>query len=273
MGSRSRYLWLLPSAALLGVILALPLLKGLAGGVPGIGDALRDPAVGRAAWNTCLFAGISVPLELGLGLAFALLLNRDFRGRGLARALAILPWALPTAVMALSWRWIFSDSWGIANDLPRALGLLEEPVPWLGRPGTAMAALIAADVWKTTPFVTLILLAGLQGVPSDLYEAMSLDGAGPVRRFFWVTLPLLRPSIALALVFRLIQALGIFDLVWVLTGGGPADATRTISLEAYDSVFRHLEPGRGAAVTLLAAAGMFAVALVLGALARGRGDA
>lgn len=270
MGSNSRYLWLLPAAALLGLVLAVPLAVGLAGGVGGAWDVLRDRSVGRAAWNTLVFAGFSVTLEMGLGLAFALLLNRDFRGRGLARAMAILPWALPTAVMAMSWRWIFSDSWGIANDLPRTLGLMSEPVAWLGRPATAMAALIAADVWKTTPFVTLILLAGLQGMPRDLHEAMSLDGAGPVRRFLWVTLPLLRPAIALALVFRLIQALGIFDLVWVLTGGGPADATRTVSLEAYDSVFRHLEPARGAAITLVSAAFIFAVALTLGALARGR---
>ena len=270
MQSKARYAWLLPAAALLGVVLAVPLAAGLAGGLAGTGSVLRDRAVGRAAWNTLVFAGVSVPLEMGLGLVFALLLNLEFRGRGMARAVAIVPWALPTAVMAMSWRWIFSDSWGIANDLPRTLGLMSEPVAWLGRPATAMAALIAADVWKTTPFVTLILLAGLQGVPRDLHEAMSLDGAGPARRFFWVTLPLLRPAIALALVFRLIQALGIFDLPWVLTGGGPADATRTVSLEAYDSVFRHLEPARGAAITLVAAAGIFAVALALGALAHGR---
>ncbi len=264
------YAWLAPAAVLLVLVVAGPLAAGLASGAGGVGAAWADPYVRRAAWNTLVFAAVSVPLELALGLAFALLLNVEFRGRGAARAVAILPWALPTAVMAMSWRWIFSDSWGIANDLPRALGLIDHPVSWLGRPGSAMAACIIADVWKTTPFVTLILLAGLQSIPRDLHEAMELDGAGPVRRFALVTLPLLRPAIALALTFRLIQALGIFDLVWVLTGGGPADSTRTLALEAYDSVFRHLQPARGAAVTLIAAAAMLFAALGLGAVARGR---
>lgn len=273
MRSSARFAWLLPAALLLGAVLAAPLAAGLAGGLGRVGDVVRDPALARAARNTLVFAGLSVPLEMALGLAFALVLDRTFRGRGLARAVAILPWALPTAVMAMSWRWIFSDSWGVANDLPRALGAIDEPIAWLGRPGTAMAALVVADVWKTTPFVTLILLAGLQSVPRDLHEAMGLDGAGPVRRFVWITLPHLRPAIALALVFRLIQALGIFDLVWVLTGGGPADATRTVSLEAYDSVFRSVDPARGAAVTLVSAAGIFVVALAAGALARGRASA
>jgi multiple sugar transport system permease protein len=165
--------------------------------------------------------------------------------------------------MAMSWKWIFDPAAGIAN---AALGT---DVAWLGRPWTAFGAILIADVWKTTPFATIILLAGLQSVPRDLHEAMSVDGAGPARRFLWITLPLLRPAIALALTFRLIQALGVFDLVYVMTGGGPADATRTVAVYIYQTTVTFYEPEYGAALTILAAAGAFVVSLAAGAAARG----
>ncbi|MBI3270030.1 MAG: sugar ABC transporter permease [Planctomycetes bacterium] len=257
-----RYLYFAPAAALLGGVLALPLAIGLARGTGHWGALFRDAALPRIALTTLSFAGASVVLELGLGLAFALLLHRTFRLRGPVRAAALVPWALPTAVMAMSWRWIFNDTYGLANDLAVRLGVLERGIAWLGRPGTAFAAIVVADVWKTTPFVTLLLLAGLQSIPEDLYEALSLDGAGPILRFRMVTLPLLRPALALAVAFRLIQALGAFDLVWVLTGGGPADATRTIALYIYDQQFRYLDSGYAAALT--GAFGLATLALAAG---------
>ncbi|MBI2900208.1 MAG: sugar ABC transporter permease [Planctomycetes bacterium] len=258
---------------LLGLVLAVPLGISLSQGAGRFGELVSDPMLLKVAGTTGAFAAASVSLEILLGLLFALVLHRTFRLRGWVRAVALLPWALPTAVMAMSWRWIFNDTYGVANDLPLRLGLLREPIAWLGRPATAFAALVAADVWKTTPFVTLILLAGLQSIPRDLHEAMEVDGAGPVRRFFWITLPMLRPAIAVALTFRLIQALGIFDLVWVMTGGGPADSTKTVSLYVYDHAFRYLDGGYGAALTCAAAAAFFAVAAGAGALARGRARA
>jgi multiple sugar transport system permease protein len=266
----TRLLFLLPAAALVGGLIGAPLALTIARAAGHYGEALADPRLGHAALVTAAFAAVSVTLEMALGLLVALALDAAWRMRGLLRAIAILPWALPSAVMALSWRWIFNDTAGLATALAMAAGLTDEPVAWLGRPALAFAAVVAADVWKATPFVTIILLAGLQSIPRDLYEAMSLDGAGPVRRFVWVTLPLLRPAIALALSFRLIQAVGVFDLVWVMTGGGPADATRTVALYIYDVVFRFVRPDYGAAVTALVAVALLVLATAAGLLTRGR---
>jgi multiple sugar transport system permease protein len=262
--------FLLPAATLLGGLVGVPLVLTVVHAVGHCGEAFADPRLGHAALVTVAFAAVSVTLEMTLGLLFALALDAAWRMRGLLRAIAVLPWALPSAVMALSWRWIFNDTAGLATALAMAAGLTDQPVAWLGRPGLAFATVVVADVWKATPFVTIILLAGLQSIPRELYEAMSLDGAGPVRRFVWLTLPLLRPAIALALSFRLIQAVGVFDLVWVMTGGGPADATRTVALYIYDVVFRFVRPDYGAAVTALVAVALVTIATLAGLLARGR---
>ncbi len=253
-----KHLYLAPAGALLLAVVALPLALALPAGLPYVADAMAERAVLDSAARTAAFAAVSVALELGLGLCFALALDQSFRLRGAARAVALLPWTLPTAVMAMSWRLLLNDTYGIVSE------------PWLARPGGAFAALVVADVWKTTPFVTLLLLAGLQSVPRDLHEAMSLDGAGPFRRFFWITLPALRPALAVAVAFRLIQALGIFDLPWVLTGGGPADSTRTIAMVVYDHCFRFGDPARGSAIALVALAGMFVVVAAASRLAAGR---
>jgi multiple sugar transport system permease protein len=268
--SRSASLYLLPAVALLGAVLALPLAATFPAAVRHLPEVARDPSLGQITRNTLIFTGVSVSIELVLGVLFALILHERFRGRGAVRAIALLPWALPTAVMAMAWRWIFNDTYGVAVDLPVRLGLADATVPWLGRPAGAFAALVLADVWKTTPFVTILALAGLQSIPRDLYEAIAIDGAGPVRRFIWVTLPLLRPAIALALVFRIIHAIGIFDLVWVLTGGGPANATKTIAVYIYEQTFQFGQIGYGAALTVLTAAAMLALALAVSAVVRGR---
>jgi multiple sugar transport system permease protein len=265
-----RYLYLAPASALLTVVLSIPLLFSIFQSAGHYSEIASDPGLLNVSKNTLLFSFISVFVELALGLAFALVLHQSFALRGTARAMALIPWALPTAVMAMSWKWIFNDVYGVANDLLIRVGLLDHGIAWLGRAETAFAALIVADVWKTTPFIAIILLAGLQSIPKDLYEAMSLDGAGPIRRFFWITLPMLRPAIALAVTFRLIQALGVFDLVWVLTGGGPADETKTIALHIYENVFRFLNPGYAAALTMVTAAGIFGIAAGVGALLRGK---
>jgi multiple sugar transport system substrate-binding protein len=193
--------------------------------------------------NTTLFTFLSVPFEFFLGLLMALFIHLPFRGRNLARLFVLIPWALPTAVMAMTWQWMFNNPFGVINDVLVRAGFLSTPLDWLSTPKGAMVAALFADIWKTTPFVIIILLAGLQSIPKELEESLSLDGAGPLRRFFHLTLPMLTPFIRVALIFRVIHAAGIFDLIWVLTKGGPADSTRTLSLYLYDLAFRYDEIG------------------------------
>jgi multiple sugar transport system permease protein len=198
--------------------------------------------------NSTVFTVASVILELILGMAIALVLNQPFRGRGVVRTFAILPWALPTALIGLVWAWIFNDQFGLANDLLLRLGLIQSGINWLGDPMLAMVSLILADVWKTTPFISILLLAGLQSIPQDLYEAHAIDGATPWQSFRQITLPLLLPQMLIAALFRFTQAFGMFDLVSVMTGGGPGGATEMISLYVYSTLMRYLDFGYGAAL-------------------------
>ncbi len=210
-----------------------------------------DGRFGQSLQNTLIFTFISVTLELILGMVIALVLHQSFRGRGFVRTVAILPWALPTAVMGLAWAWIFNDQYGIVNDLLLRLGLIDQKINWLGNPTLAMLALISADVWKTTPFISIILLAGLQAIPQDLYEAHALDGANSWQSFYQMTLPLLKPQLLIAALFRFAQAFGIFDLVQVMTGGGPAGATETLSMYIYTTIMRYLDFGYGSALVVV----------------------
>lgn len=262
--TRERVLSLLPAAVLLALVVALPIARVAALSLmrTELGEGFRLEFAGLEPYarlwqdgrwwtslrNTAVFTASSVAVEMVLGVAFALLLHRSFRGRGLARAIVVLPWALPTAVMALAWSWIFNDSFGVANDVLQRLGLAREPIAWLGHGGTAMVAMVAADVWKTTPFVTLIVLAGLQAIPHEVIEAARVDGLGARQRLARITLPLLAPSLIVALAFRMVQAYGAFDLVYVMTGGGPGGATETVSLYAYQNYFRYLDFGYGSAI-------------------------
>jgi multiple sugar transport system permease protein len=175
-----------------------------------------------------------------LGLGFALAMSRAFRGRGVMRAAVLVPWALPTVVAGLLWRFLFDPQAGIAGN-----------VAWFNRAGTAWVPVILADVWKTTPFVALLLLAGLQGIDPALHEAAEVDGAGPWRRFRRITLPLLKPAFLVALIFRTLDAFRVFDLVYVLTGGGPGTSTEPISIYTFDAFFSNLRFGYGAALSVI----------------------
>jgi multiple sugar transport system permease protein len=205
----------------------------------------------QSFWTTTLFTSTSVAVELLLGLGIALVLNQQFRGRGLVRTIAILPWALPTALIALAWAWIFNDQFGVANDILIRFGLTKSGVNWLGEPTLATIAIVFADVWKTTPFISILLLAGLQAIPGDLYEAHAIDGASPWQSFCFITLPLLMPQILIAMLFRFAQAFGIFDLIAVMTGGGPGGATEVVSLYIYATVMRYLDFGYGSALVVV----------------------
>lgn len=225
-----------------------------------------DGAFWNSIWNTTIFTFVALFLELVLGLGIALVLNRAFRGRGIVRTIAIIPWALPTAIMALAWTWIFNDQYGVINDLLRQLGLIETGINWLGEPTLAMISVITADVWKTTSFVSILLLAGLQSIPEDLYEAHAIEGASAWQSFRQITLPLLMPQILIASLFRFAQSFGVFDLVQVMTGGGPAGATEMVSLYIYSTVRRYLDFGYGAAlvvVTFLILIAVVAIAFYL----------
>jgi multiple sugar transport system permease protein len=201
---------------------------------------VSDGRFWSALGTTAYFTAAAVAVELLLGLPVALLLQR---GKGLLRAAVLLPWAIPTAVSARMWAWLFNADYGL-------LHRLAPTVDWLGSPRTALHAAILVDVWKTTPFVALILLAGLQSISEDVYEAAHVDGAGRARIFTSVTLPLLRPSILLALLFRSLDAFRVFDAIYVLTEGGPANATETLSIYAYKTLMRSGDFGYGSALSV-----------------------
>lgn len=220
----------------------------------GLDNYVRMAGDGRfwqSFWTTTVFTTVSVVLELLLGLGIALVLNQRFVGRSLVRTSAILPWALPTALISLAWAWIFNDQFGVVNDILLRLGLIKTGINWLGDPTLAMMAVIFADIWKTTPFISILLLAGLQSISPDLYEAHAIDGAAPWQSFRQITLPLLLPQILLALLFRFAQAFGVFDLIQVMTGGGPGGATEVVSLYIYSTVMRYLDFGYGAALVVV----------------------
>ncbi len=217
-------------------------------GLANYGEALATPRLWSAFAHTACFVAVSVALELALGLVLALGLHRSFRGRGLARTAMLLPWAVPTVVAALVWRFLFENPTG-------------ETV-WLGDPLLAWVPIVLADVWKTTPFVALLLLAGLQQIDPELYAAARIDGASAWQRFRHVTLPLLRPALVVALVFRALDAFRVFDLVYVLTGGGPGTATEPVALYAFGALFDDLRFGYGSAVSVLLFVTSFALAWV-----------
>lgn len=205
---------------------------------------LSDERYWRALGNTAYFTGVSVALELLLGMSFALLLDRVVRGKGVLRAVVLLPWAIPTVVSAKMWEWIYNADYGLLSYL------VGRQVSWLGSPLLALNAAVVMDVWKTTPFVTLLLTAALQEIPQDLYKAAQVDGADAFTTFRRITLPMITPMIVIILVFRTLDAFRVFDAVYVLTGGGPAGTTETLSIYAYNLLFQTLQFGYGSTVAL-----------------------
>ena len=229
-----------------------------------------DGLFGDSLIRTFAFAAASVTLEFVLGFAMALLMTFPLRGRGLIRASLLVPWVLPPAIMGFAWRWIFYEDSGIVNDLLLRAGIIDTSISFLGNPNWAFATVVFADTWKTAPFVGIILLAGVAVIPKDLYEAAAIDGAGRVRRFFLITLPMLTPYVLTALLFRVVQAIGIFDLVWVLTGGGPSNATEMVSLRITKETFRFLNVNYGAAMSVAIFTVVIAIATTISFFSRRR---
>ncbi|SCB73411.1 multiple sugar transport system permease protein [Fictibacillus enclensis] len=212
---------------------------------------LTDKRMWMAIWNTSAFTIVSVFLELVIGLAIAVLINKAFFGRGLVRATILIPWAIPTAVSAKMWQFLYDGQNGVVAHIFEKVGLVGNATDLLTTNLGAMFSIIFTDVWKTTPYMALLLLAGLQTISSSLYEAASIDGASKWKQFTTITLPLLKSSILVALLFRTLDAFRVFDLVFVLTGGGPANSTETISILAYKRMFEQTNFGDGSALSVI----------------------
>ncbi len=210
---------------------------------------MADPTWWRAVYNTVWFTVVSVSIELVLGMIVALTLNTAFPGRGMLRAAILIPWAIPTIVSAKMWGWMLHDQFGVLNDILMTLGIISAPVAWTASPETALWAVVMVDVWKTTPFMALLILAALQMLPSDCYEAAKVDGIHPVKVFFKVTLPLIKPALMVAIIFRGLDALRIFDLVYVLTSS--ARDTMSMSVYARQQLVDFQDVGAGSAASTL----------------------
>ncbi len=218
-------------------------------GIANYAQLLADPSFWNAWWHTIWFTLISTLLETFIGLAMALILCETFAGRGMVRAAMLVPWAMPTVVTSKMFGWLFDGEHGIVNFILLHAGLIDQNVNWYGSPDTALTTIILADVWKTTPFMALLLLTGLQTVPKSLIEAARMDGARAWTTFWKIRLPLLMPTLLIAGLFRALDAFRVFDLVYVLTGGGPADSTETLSTLSYKVLFSTLQFGYGSAVS------------------------
>ena len=214
-----------------------------------------------SAARTAYFVVVNIGLELILGVLVGLLLNQSFRGRALVRVLLVVPLALPTVVNAIMWRWIYNPEFGALNAFLTQTRILPEYRSWLGEPDWAMNMVILADVWKNYPLVALVVLAALQLVPKELYEAAAMDGANLWTRFWRVTWPGILPSLSVAVVLRTIEAVKVFDIVYVMTRGGPADATKTLSFSVYQEGISSLRAGSGAAFAYLVVA--FSLVLIV----------
>ena len=269
-------LLLVPALGTIGAVSVYPLLLGIwlsfrDTSLTSIDDAFigftnyRQLITDDRFWNawshTVQFTAASTLLETVLGLLIAVVLTERFRCRGLVRAAMLIPWAIPTVVTSKMFGWLFDGQNGVVNFILRSIGLIQHNVNWYGSPDWALLTIIVADVWKTTPFMALLILAGLQTIPPSLGEAARIDGAGYWQRFLRVTLPLLAPSLLVAALFRALDAFRIFDLVYVLTGGGPADSTEVLSTLTYKNLFSALQIGYGSALstTMFATEGVIAI--------------
>ena len=277
--TRLAWLMLLPALAAVGFVAFYPLgqtiyysftdQQFLAGieptkwvGLENYKDLIHDTLFRDSVVLTIKFTAITVGFEFVLGMIIALVVNSGFKGRGVMRAMMLVPWAIPTVVAAQMWKWMYNDIYGVVNDAGVRLHLISHNVAWISQPNTALASAAAVDIWKTTPFVALLLLAGLQVIPTELYEAARVDGASAWRQFWRITLPLLRPAILVALIFRTLDALRVFDVFYVFFGNRPD--TQTMAIFAQDAIVGTGDVGYGSAacVAIFLIIGVFTVIYV-----------
>lgn len=271
---RVAYLFLIPAMVLFLLFVAYPVLNTLktslyslriqtlsqGGKFVGFQNFIKlaqDKTMLTSLVFTVGFTVVSVILETVLGMACALIMNRTFKGQGFVRAMILIPWCIPTIVSGLMWSYMFSESYGVINQALKAIGL--SPVMWVTGAKGAFSSMIIADVWKTSPYMSLLLLSGLKTVPGDIYEAASIDGAGKIQQFFFITLPVIKPVVLVSVMFRTIQSFRIYDLVKVLTDGGPNNVTQSLTMYTMKQYFTFGDLGYGAALAVLT----FAVSLMI----------
>ncbi|HZD86771.1 MAG TPA: sugar ABC transporter permease [Gaiellaceae bacterium] len=225
-------------------------------------ELIHDTLFIDSIWETIKFTLITVGFEFALGLVIALVVNSRFRGRGVMRAVMLVPWAIPTVVAAQMWKWMLDDTFGVINDLFMRLHLIARPHAWIADPSTSLASVCAVDIWKTTPFVALLLLAGLQVIPEDLYEAAKVDGANVLQQFRRITLPLLKPAILVTLIFRTLDALRVFDVFYVFFGNRPDTQTMAIYDQSTIVGDGHVGYGSAVSVAIFAIIAIFVVIYV-----------
>lgn len=269
-------LLLAPAAILLALVIGYPICRliytsfldlSLTSGVPArfaglanFQEMIGDPVFWQATWNTILIALITVPGALIVGLALALLANLPFQMRWPARLSLLVPWALPLSFAGLIFAWFFHSEYGVVNDVLQRFGL--PGIIWFNSPRLAFAAICLTIIWKTSSFMAMIILAGLQTIPRSLYEAADVDGAGHLRKFLLITLPLLKPTIVVALIFRTITALQTFDIPYMMTGGGPGTSTVTLAMYIHQNTVSFLDLGYGSALAVV----MFILSMAVTAL-------
>ena len=256
-----------PALALLAAVLAWPLVSGLlmsfrdvrivgsAGpwvGLDNYAKVLSDPAFWRASWLSFVWVAANALLQTALALAAALILHQKFPGVRIARTWLVLSWIVPTVVVVMIWRWLFSTSGGMVNPALMGLGVIDRPVGFFATPWTAFATLVFINSWRWFPFIALMILAGLTRIPSDLHEAARVDGAGPWKRFTRITWPLLAPTLTVLLVIGTLLSFNVFDVIWLMTSGGPAGGTRTLPVLIYETAFRGYRVSEAATIAVLA---------------------
>src|SRR6266516_880030 len=263
--ARLSWLLLLPALAAVGFVAIYPLgntvyqsftdqefLAGISPtkwvGLQNYKDLYHDSIFRHAVWVTIKFTLITVSFEFVLGMIIALVVNSSFKGRGVMRAVMLVPWAIPTVVAAQMWKWMFDDIFGVVNDLGKKTHILSHGHAWIAEPSTALGAVSAVDIWKTTPFVALLLLAGLQVIPNDVYEAAAVDGANKLQQFWRITLPLLMPAILVTLIFRTLDALRVFDVFFVFFGNRPD--TQTMAIYDQSTIVGDGHVGYGGAISV-----------------------
>ncbi|HKK94043.1 MAG TPA: sugar ABC transporter permease [Longimicrobiales bacterium] len=264
--NRTAILFLIPALAVITAILLFPVVQTLAlsfgrdttsmlrdyefAGLANYRRLLDTPRFVTSVLNTLFFTVVTVPVELILGLGLALVLNRRLPAQGLVRMAILFPWALPTALNALMWRWMFNADYGLFNAALTGTGIVE-PINWLGSIPLAMYSMMFVSIWKTSSFIALLLLAGLQAIPHDIYEAAEMDGVTAWSKLRYITLPLLQPAILVAVLLRTMDAMRAFELPFNLTDGGPLTSTETLSLYAYRAIFQYVDFNLGSAAIIV----------------------
>lgn len=265
---RIGYLFLIPSLVVIAVFIAYPVINtfirsfqelriqtiqqgGTFVGFDNYVKAFQDSLTIQSIQFTLLFTVVAVILETVLGMVSALIMNREFKGQGFVRAAILVPWAIPTIVSGLMWKFMFAESYGVINFLLQSWGVIDEPIKWVTGTTWAFWSVIISDVWKTSPYMALLLMSGLQTISKELYEAASIDGANILQRFRYITLPILKPVLMVALLFRTIQSFRIYDLLAVLTGGGPANKTLSLTYYTVNQYFTYGNIGYGSALAVI----------------------